>query len=78
MNIPFDLLTKWINEDQGFIEYVKANYSYEYEYYHRFRKSSGPDCPIARAALKRIFNAELGNNRQQLLASIESGVFRTL
>jgi hypothetical protein len=76
MNIPYDLLTRWINEDQGFIDYVKANYSYEYEYYLRFRKSSGPDCPIARAALKRIFTCELGANKQQLLASIDSGSFR--
>jgi hypothetical protein len=77
MNIPYDLLTKWINEDQGFIDYVKANYRYEYEYYHRFRKSSGPNCPIARAAVKRIFLAELGTNKQRLLASVDSGTFGT-
>jgi hypothetical protein len=77
MNIPYDLLTKWINEDQGFIDYVKANYRYEYEYYHRFRQSSGPNCPIARAAVKRIFTNELAKNKQHMLTCVETGVFRT-
>lgn len=76
MDVPYDILIRWINDDQGFIDYVKANYRYEYDYYHRFRQSAGPNCPIAKAAVKRIFLAELGANKQRLLACIDSGSFR--
>ena len=77
MDVPYDTIVSWLEVNQDFIDYVKAHYSYEYEYYCRYRQTKGPKCPIARAAAKRIFVLELGRDSAHILACVESGTFRT-
>lgn len=59
MDVPYDLLINWLEQNGEFKRYVEDKYRTEYEYYRRFKEKNGRRCPIARSALKRMVQLAL-------------------
>jgi hypothetical protein len=76
MNVPYDLLIRWLNTNNEFREYTQNKYKTELEYFDRFRKRNGTNCPIARSAIKRIFQLEFAERGDKFIELISAGVWR--
>lgn len=59
MFVPFDKIISLIETSDVVRKYVEQRHPYEIQYFRRFASKNGPQCPFARAAIRRIFQAEL-------------------
>lgn len=76
MNVPYDIVIRWLEEDDQFRRYVEDKYKTEYQYYRRFRDKNGTRCPIARSAARRIFEFEFAIRGTEFTELVQSGVWR--
>lgn len=75
MNVPYDLMIQIISSSPECVDYLTRKYSYEYEVWIRFSSRNGPGCPLARAAIRRIFAFEYAYHKEEFLGSLGSGVW---
>jgi len=78
MDVPYGLLSKWLKENDGFRKYIEDRYKTELEYYQRFEAKNGRNCPIAKSALRRIFQLEITSSaREGFISAITRGIWGT-
>lgn len=70
MNVPIDLMISIIKESEECRQYLTVTYPHEYEIWHRFSTRNGAHCPFSRAALRRIFQNELGRSKEDFIHSL--------
>ena len=75
MNIPVDLMIVLIKASEDCRQYLIEHYPHEYMVWDRFYKSNGEQCPLARAAIKRIFQLEYKSRGSDFTLALASANF---
>lgn len=72
MNIPIDFMVTYITNSKPCQDYLTKNYEHEYSVWLRFSTRNGEQCPLARAALKRIYQLEYQSRGQDFVIALAS------
>ena len=58
MNIPVDEMTRRLQTDEQFREYIRGKFPDELSWWDRFAERNGPQCGFARSAVRRMYTLD--------------------